>query len=98
MAPVLGGFIVLMTIMATPAVSVAQPAKPGRTKNGIAYDVQGKGPMVVLITGSNLDRRMWAREAGWLASYHTVVRYDLRAHGASDTSLMVDSARDASPS
>jgi pimeloyl-ACP methyl ester carboxylesterase len=28
---------------------------------------------------------MWTRESGWLASTHTVVRYDLRAHGASDT-------------
>lgn len=43
---------------------------------------------MVLITGSNLDRRMWAREAGWLASEHTVVRYDLRAHGASDTATI----------
>jgi pimeloyl-ACP methyl ester carboxylesterase len=41
--------------------------------------------VVVLITGSNLDRRMWTREAGWLARDFTVVRYDLRAHGQSDT-------------
>jgi pimeloyl-ACP methyl ester carboxylesterase len=88
MAPLPGGFIVLITLIATPALSAAQPAKPGRTKTGIAYDVQGKGPVVVLITGSNLDRRMWAREAGWLASDHTVVRYDLRAHGASDTATI----------
>src|SRR5687768_18305012 len=69
----------------TAAVAATQPARAGRTKSGIAYDVQGKGPAVVLLTGSNLDRRMWAREAEWLASTHTVVRYDLRAHGASDT-------------
>jgi pimeloyl-ACP methyl ester carboxylesterase len=31
---------------------------------------------------------MWAHEADWLASNHTVVRYDLRAHGASDTAMM----------
>ena len=66
--------------------SLAQPAvRDGKTTTGIAYDVRGKGPVVVLLTGSNLDRRMWAREAEWLASGHTVVRYDLRAHGASDT-------------
>ena len=88
MALLLRGFIVLITIIATPALLPAQPATPGRTKTGIAYDVQGRGPVVVLITGSNLDRRMWAREAGWLASDHTVVRYDLRAHGASDTATI----------
>ena len=61
--------------------------RAGRTAGGIAYDVQGSGPAVVLITGANLDRRMWAREAAWLARTHTVVRYDLRAHGQSDTAV-----------
>ena len=28
---------------------------------------------------------MWTREAEWLSKDHTVVRYDLRAHGESDT-------------
>ena len=57
----------------------------GRTAGGIAYEVQGAGPAVVLITGSNLDRRMWAAEADWLKARFTVVRYDLRAHGDSDS-------------
>ena len=41
----------------------AQPAPRTGTKSGIAYDVQGQGPVVVLLTGANLDLRMWAREA-----------------------------------
>lgn len=56
----------------------------GRTSSGIAYDIQGIGPAVVLITGSNLDRRMWNAETEWLKARFTVVRYDLRAHGQSD--------------
>lgn len=63
----------------------AQSIRKGKTASGIAYDVQGSGPVVVLLTGSNLDRRMWAYEAQWLSRAHTVVRYDLRAHGESDT-------------
>ena len=63
----------------------AQAIRQGKTATGIAYDVRGSGPVVVLLTGSNLDRRMWAREAEWLSKDHTVVRYDLRAHGESDT-------------
>lgn len=63
----------------------AQSIKKGKTASGIAYDMQGSGPAVVLLTGSNLDRRMWNREAEWLAKSYTVVRYDLRAHGESDT-------------
>src|SRR5687768_17986026 len=59
--------------------------RSGETATGIAYDVRGSGPVIVLLTGSNLDRRMWDREAAWLSKTHTVVRYDLRAHGQSDT-------------
>jgi len=65
--------------------AAAQTTKSGVTKTGIAYDVTGRGPAVVLITGSNLDRRMWARERDWLSGEHTVIRYDLRAHGQSET-------------
>ena len=67
---------------ASPGGQAGVPSiRSGKTDNGIAYDIQGSGPAVVLITGSNLDRRMWAHEASWLATTHTVVRYDLRAHG-----------------
>lgn len=67
------------------ALTVAQGGvRSGRTTSGIAYDVQGSGPPVVLISGSNLDRRMWAAETDWLKRDFTVVRYDLRAHGQSD--------------
>lgn len=62
--------------------------RSGKTPTGISYDVQGTGPVVVLISGSNLDRRMWARETTWLARTHTVVRYDLRAHGQSETATV----------
>jgi pimeloyl-ACP methyl ester carboxylesterase len=75
--------VVLGVVIGVPAVE--QSIRTGRTAGGIAYDVRGSGPPVVLITGSNLDRRMWNREAEWLSNQHTVVRYDLRAHGESDT-------------
>lgn len=78
-------WIVAIVLTSATVAAQAQPPKKGKTANGIAYDVQGAGPVIVLITGSNLDRRMWEREAQWLAAAHTVVRYDLRAHGESDT-------------
>lgn len=77
--------IVLVTMTTIAALAAAPGPKAGRTATGIAYDVRGTGPAIVLVTGSNLDRRLWTREAAWLASDHTVVRYDLRAHGASET-------------
>src|SRR5687768_17711803 len=78
----------IRTVCAIAAASVlagAQSVRDGKTASGIAYDVQGSGPLVILLSGSNLDRRMWDREAAWLSKTHTVVRYDLRAHGQSDT-------------
>jgi len=75
--------LIAVVALAAP-VGFAQPEE-GTTSTGIAFDVQGSGAPVVLLTGANLDRRMWVREAGVLARTHTVVRYDLRAHGKSDT-------------
>ena len=77
-------FAVIAMIVVTSSAS-SQSIRSGKTATGIAYDVRGAGPVVVLLTGSNLDRRMWDREAQWLSGTHTVVRYDLRAHGESDT-------------
>jgi pimeloyl-ACP methyl ester carboxylesterase len=76
---------IILILLAVSTNAVAQSARSGKTPAGIAYDVAGSGPVVVLISGSNLDRRMWAHETDWLKASRTVVRYDLRAHGQSDT-------------
>jgi pimeloyl-ACP methyl ester carboxylesterase len=74
-------------LLATMSVLASQGVREGKTDTGIAYDIRGRGPAVVLITGSNLDRRMWDNEAEWLSYTHTVLRYDLRAHGQSATAV-----------
>ncbi len=73
--------VVAMTLLLVVAQSAVHS---GRTPSGVAYHVQGSGPVVVLISGSNLDHRMWNAEARWLSERHKVIRYDLRAHGQSD--------------
>ncbi len=65
-----------------PAPTVA-PVRAGVTGGGIAWEVAGRGPAVVLIPGSNLDRRVWDAQMAPLARHYTVVRYDLRGHGRS---------------
>lgn len=77
--------VAVALVLAITAPAAAQSVRVGKTSSGIAYDVRGSGPAIVLLTGSNLDRRMWNREAEWLSKSYTVVRYDLRAHGESDT-------------
>ncbi len=54
-----------------------------QSENGLAYDISGHGPLIVLIHGTNLDRRMWKNDAAWLQHKATVLRYDLRGQGAS---------------
>jgi len=51
--------------------------------SGLVYDLIGEGPFVVLIHGTNLDRRMWDGEVVWLQDHARVLRYDLRGQGAS---------------
>ena len=79
----------MTVVMLALAIVALQPGevRTGRTKWGIAYDARGTGPAVVLISGSNLDRRMWSADVEWLKPHFTVVRYDLRAHGESDTAI-----------
>lgn len=64
-------------------LAFTSPLQVQRAANGLAYVREGSGPAVVLVHGSNLDRRMWDEQAAWLRADHTVVRYDLRGHGAS---------------
>ena len=64
--------------------AAAQQVVDARSANGLAYDLIGEGPLVVLIHGTNLDRRMWDAEAEWLREHVRVLRYDLRGQGDSD--------------
>jgi pimeloyl-ACP methyl ester carboxylesterase len=76
----------LVAFLAT-ALALAGPAgaqsDSGVTAGGIFWDVTGSGPALVLIPGSNLDRRLWDDVLAPLAEGHRVIRYDLRAHGKS---------------
>ena len=60
------------------------PITDARSSAGLAYDLIGEGPVVVLIHGTNLDRRMWEDEVAWLKHHARVLSYDLRGQGESD--------------
>ena len=48
-----------------------------------AWDLQGKGPPVVLIHGFGLKRAMWQWQLPALTPYFSVLTYDLLGHGES---------------
>jgi pimeloyl-ACP methyl ester carboxylesterase len=50
---------------------------------GLAWDRQGEGPVIVLLHGATLDRRMWEPQMAALSRRFSVLRYDLRGYGAS---------------
>jgi pimeloyl-ACP methyl ester carboxylesterase len=63
--------------------------KTGRIAVGdtfLPYEMTGNGPVVVLLHGFALDRRLWDDQVSALAARFTVVRYDLRGFGASPPS------------
>jgi 3-oxoadipate enol-lactonase len=47
------------------------------------YEVDGRGPAVVLVHGFSLDARMWDDQVPALRDIATVIRYDVRGFGRS---------------
>lgn len=74
--------VILAMTLAIAGKAPAQSSS-GITAGGLAWDMTGDGPAIVLIPGSNLDRRLWDDVLAPLAEAHRVIRYDLRAHGKS---------------
>lgn len=73
----------LALALALGAAPPSAAAEPTRSASGLAYEIGGSGPTVVLLHGSNLDRRLWSQEAARLRGRFRVLTYDLRGHGAS---------------
>jgi len=48
------------------------------------YELNGKGPAVVLIHGWNCNRHHFDKQLGFLRERYQVLSYDLRGHGASE--------------
>ena len=51
----------------------------------LAHDIQGDGPLLVLIHGITENRHSWDPLLDDLAADHRVLRVDLRGHGDSPT-------------
>jgi pimeloyl-ACP methyl ester carboxylesterase len=54
-----------------------------RTSNGLAFEVAGSGPAVLLIHAGIADRTMWEPQWERWRDDHTLVRYDQRGFGES---------------
>jgi pimeloyl-ACP methyl ester carboxylesterase len=61
----------------------------------IAYDVEGEGPLLLLVVGGNGDSSRYIPLSALLAKNYTVVRYDRRANWRStgDTEVNMDMAQ-----
>ena len=54
-----------------------------RTRSGLAYEVAGSGPPVLLLHAYLMDRRMWDPQWTELSSRYTAIRFDARGFGHS---------------
>jgi 3-oxoadipate enol-lactonase len=75
--------VILVAGGASGCGSPAQPPLTGTSPAGLYFDMAGTGDPVVLIHGFSLDHRMWNPQVQALVPQRTVIRYDLRGHGAS---------------
>ena len=73
--------VAILLILGLAACGSGSP-RTGQTPSGLAWEMTGRGPAVVLVHGSMLDRRQWNPQRP-LAHRFTVIRYDTRWHGAS---------------
>jgi pimeloyl-ACP methyl ester carboxylesterase len=51
----------------------------------IYYEVHGNGPVVLLSHGYSATSAMWTPQIDALAAAHTLILWDMRGHGASDS-------------
>jgi pimeloyl-ACP methyl ester carboxylesterase len=51
----------------------------------IYYEVHGAGPAILLSHGYSATSAMWTGQIGALSAAHTLVIWDMRGHGASDS-------------
>jgi pimeloyl-ACP methyl ester carboxylesterase len=56
-----------------------------RNETGINYKVAGKGPIILLTHGFGADHHMWSPQVEALKKTYTVVTWDMRGHGKSDS-------------
>ncbi|WP_213956144.1 MULTISPECIES: alpha/beta fold hydrolase [unclassified Variovorax] len=49
----------------------------------IAFDIEGQGPLLLLVVGGNGDSRLFTQLSAHLADRYTVVKYDRRANSRS---------------
>lgn len=73
----------MLSILAVSALMLVQAPDTGHTPSGIWYSVNGRGPDVLFIHGSNLDSRGWGALPAAVAKTHRVILVDLRSHGHS---------------
>ena len=74
--------IVILTVSILQLVAAQQQAIKSNT--GIAYNLVGKGDLIVFVHGSNLDQRMWFEQNRYFANFAKVLTYDLRGLGSSE--------------
>jgi len=51
----------------------------------IYYEVHGTGPAILLSHGYSATSAMWTGQVGPLSAKHTLILWDMRGHGASDS-------------
>src|SRR5947209_6274439 len=64
-----------------PATGRSSPAQLGSFSMLLAYDDDGPGPVLVLLHGFPLNRKIWSLQEGRVGAMYRIIAPDLRGHG-----------------
>src|SRR5437667_320702 len=64
-------------------ISVEDVERAASSGPGLAMDVEGSGPVLLLVSGFGVDKTSWRRQIDGLRSSFAIVGYDHRGIGAS---------------
>ena len=77
----------LLSLATLVLLAQSAPAAPSYVEGAggirLAYEARGRGPVLILIHGGGMNRRMWDPHVAELARDFTVVTFDVRGHGQS---------------
>src|SRR5262245_20815560 len=70
---------------------------PKLNRDGVSlyYEVHGTGPVLLLTHGYSATSQMWQDQIQTLAKDHTLVLWDMRGHGQSDSPQNLDAYSEA---
>ena len=78
-------FFLLPLFLLSCQMKTTEKLLQAKGQNEIAYTTGGKGKAIVFIHAGGLDKNMWKNQLNAFKKDYTVIAYDIRGHGQTQT-------------